>query len=93
MSAVLDDRSAADATAPGAGRSWSSAVGSPALATAALLASRGYDVDLLEKNDDLGGRVGSIERDGFRFDTGRVVVPDARGLRALLLPARHLRRG
>lgn len=40
------------------------------LATAALLASRGYRVDLLEKNDDLGGRVGSLERDGFRFDTG-----------------------
>lgn len=40
------------------------------LATAALLASRGHEVDLLEKNEDLGGRVGSIERDGFRFDTG-----------------------
>src|SRR5690606_35732319 len=23
-----------------------------------------------EKNPDLGGRVGSVERDGFRFDTG-----------------------
>lgn len=40
------------------------------LATAALLASRGHSVDLFEKNDDLGGRVGSFERDGFRFDTG-----------------------
>ncbi len=40
------------------------------LATAGLLASRGYSVDLLEKNDELGGRVGSIERDGYRFDTG-----------------------
>ena len=40
------------------------------LATAALLASRGHSVDLLEKNDDLGGRVGSVERDGYRFDTG-----------------------
>jgi phytoene desaturase len=40
------------------------------LATAALLASRGHSVDLLEKNDELGGRVGSVERDGFRFDTG-----------------------
>lgn len=40
------------------------------LATAALLASRGHDVDLVEQNDELGGRVGSIERDGFRFDTG-----------------------
>lgn len=40
------------------------------LATAALLASRGYGVDLIEKNDDLGGRVGSYERAGFRWDTG-----------------------
>ncbi len=40
------------------------------LATAALLASRGHEVDLLERNDQLGGRVGSVERDGFRFDTG-----------------------
>jgi phytoene desaturase len=40
------------------------------LATAALLASRGHSVDLLEQNDELGGRVGSVERDGFRFDTG-----------------------
>lgn len=40
------------------------------LATAALLASRGRSVDLIEKNDDLGGRVGSYERDGFRWDTG-----------------------
>ena len=40
------------------------------LATAALLASRGHSVDLLEKNDEVGGRVGSVERGGFRFDTG-----------------------
>ncbi len=40
------------------------------LATAALLASRGHSVDVLEKNDAVGGRVGSVERDGFRFDTG-----------------------
>lgn len=40
------------------------------LASAALLASRGHSVDLVEKNDELGGRVGSIERDGYRFDTG-----------------------
>jgi phytoene desaturase len=40
------------------------------LATVALLASRGHSADLLEQNEELGGRVGSIERDGFRFDTG-----------------------
>ena len=40
------------------------------LATAALLARDGYAVVLLEKNPELGGRAGSWERDGFRFDTG-----------------------
>lgn len=40
------------------------------LATSALLAREGYDVILLEKNPELGGRAGSWERDGFRFDTG-----------------------
>ena len=40
------------------------------LASAALLARDGYDVTLLEKRDQLGGRAGSWEKDGFRFDTG-----------------------
>lgn len=40
------------------------------LATAALLAADGHDVELVEKNDDLGGRAGSWEQAGFRFDTG-----------------------
>ncbi len=40
------------------------------LATAALLARDGYAVTLLEKQPDVGGRAGLIERDGFRFDTG-----------------------
>ena len=40
------------------------------LATAALLARDGHEVVLLEKNPELGGRAGSWERDGFRFDTG-----------------------
>jgi phytoene desaturase len=40
------------------------------LATATLLAADGWEVDLLEQRDELGGRAGSWERDGFRFDTG-----------------------
>jgi phytoene desaturase len=40
------------------------------LAAAALLAREGYDVDLLEQQEQLGGRIGSWEADGFRFDTG-----------------------
>ncbi len=40
------------------------------LATATLLARAGADVDLWEKNPQLGGRAGIIEDSGFTFDTG-----------------------
>lgn len=40
------------------------------LATAALLAKDGYAVEVLEKNEQLGGRMGVFEQDGFRFDMG-----------------------
>ena len=40
------------------------------LATAALLAREGHRVTLLEKRDQVGGRAGSWEQDGVRFDTG-----------------------
>jgi phytoene desaturase len=40
------------------------------IATAALLAHEGHRVTVLEQRDELGGRAGSWERDGFRFDTG-----------------------
>ena len=34
------------------------------------LANEGYRVTLLERNDQLGGRARTLERDGFRFDMG-----------------------
>ncbi|MBB2974753.1 phytoene desaturase [Microbacterium endophyticum] len=40
------------------------------LATSALLGREGYSVTLCEAHDDLGGRAGTWEHDGFRFDTG-----------------------
>jgi phytoene desaturase len=40
------------------------------LASAALLAREGHDVVLVEKQKAFGGRAGSWEKDGFRFDTG-----------------------
>lgn len=40
------------------------------LASAALLAAHGHQVDLHEKNGELGGRVGSLSDGGYRFDTG-----------------------
>ncbi|KFF61058.1 phytoene dehydrogenase [Cryobacterium sp. MLB-32] len=40
------------------------------LASAALLARDGHEVTLLEARDELGGRAGVWDTDGFRFDTG-----------------------
>lgn len=40
------------------------------LASAALLARDGHDVTLLEQSSEVGGRAGSWEHNGFRFDTG-----------------------
>ncbi|MFQ4147399.1 phytoene desaturase family protein [Arthrobacter sp. LAPM80] len=40
------------------------------LATAGLLARDGHRVTVLEKQQDLGGRAGRWEKDGFVFDTG-----------------------
>ncbi|WP_081744805.1 phytoene desaturase family protein [Arthrobacter sp. H14] len=40
------------------------------LAGAALLSKAGYSVTVLEKQPEPGGRAGSWEHDGFRFDTG-----------------------
>src|ERR1700710_3244122 len=40
------------------------------LASAARLAKIGHEVTLLERSDRLGGAVGYIEQDGFRWDSG-----------------------
>src|SRR5215468_4370644 len=40
------------------------------LASAALLAKDGYEVTVLEKNEQPGGRASLLEKDGFRFDMG-----------------------
>lgn len=40
------------------------------LATANIFAKAGYDVTVVEKNTQLGGRAGQLHQDGFRFDTG-----------------------
>lgn len=48
------------------------------LATACLLAKKGWHVTVIEKNNQLGGRIGRIEAQGFRFDTGPswLLMPD-----------------
>lgn len=40
------------------------------LASAGLLAQRGFDVTLYESRSQLGGRMGLLTAEGFRFDTG-----------------------
>lgn len=40
------------------------------LATALRLSSRGYQVEMLEKHHQAGGRLNQIKQDGFTFDTG-----------------------
>ncbi|HEY9003172.1 MAG TPA: phytoene desaturase family protein [Mucilaginibacter sp.] len=40
------------------------------LAASALMAKEGYNITLLEKNDQPGGRARIWEKDGFRFDMG-----------------------
>ena len=44
------------------------------LATAARLASQGHDVTVCEASEVVGGKLGLLERDGFRFDTGPSLV-------------------
>ena len=40
------------------------------LAAAIRLAAEDFEVEVFEKNDQVGGRVGRLEADGFSFDTG-----------------------
>ncbi|MFJ2617928.1 phytoene desaturase family protein [Glutamicibacter sp. NPDC087344] len=40
------------------------------LASAGILAARGHQVTVIERQQQVGGRSGRIERAGFRFDTG-----------------------
>ena len=44
------------------------------LAAAAHLARRGFQVTVLEKNNNAGGRCDRIEREGYTFDTGPTLL-------------------
>lgn len=41
-----------------------------ALASGLLLSRKGYKVEFVEKNNQAGGRLNQIKKDGFTFDTG-----------------------
>jgi len=44
--------------------------GFSSLSAACYLAKKGYEVQILEKNEQLGGRARQMKRDGFTFDIG-----------------------
>ena len=44
--------------------------GFSSVAAACYLARQGYEVDVYEKNDQLGGRARQLVREGFKFDMG-----------------------
>ncbi len=53
------------------------------LATAALLAHEGRKVTVCERSEQAGGKMGRLELDGFRFDTGPSLVTLPRVFREL----------
>lgn len=44
------------------------------LTSAVRLAAQGWDVQLYEQNDQVGGKMGEIQNGGFRWDTGPSVI-------------------
>ncbi|MCG2459504.1 phytoene desaturase [Flavobacteriaceae bacterium F89] len=44
--------------------------GFSSLSASCYLAKQGFDVEIIEKNTDLGGRAGRLTIDGYTFDTG-----------------------
>jgi phytoene desaturase len=57
------------------------------LAAAILLACSGVDVTVVEKRSRVGGRTSTMERDGFRFDTGPTFFLYPRVLREIFRAA------
>ena len=44
------------------------------IAAALRLKAKGHDVVLIEKQNDLGGRARTFEKNGFKFDAGPTVI-------------------
>jgi phytoene desaturase len=44
------------------------------LAAAAVVAARGHNVSVIDKNDWLGGKAAVLNKDGFRFDMGPTIL-------------------
>ena len=46
------------------------------LTAAALLAKEGYIVSVFEQHEKIGGVTATLEKDGYRWDWGQMIVPD-----------------
>jgi phytoene dehydrogenase-like protein len=46
------------------------------LTAGALLAKEGYEVKIFEQHEKIGGVTATIEKDGYRWDWGQMLVPD-----------------
>lgn len=57
------------------------------LATACVLAARGYKVEVFEKNPWLGGKAAQIAEQGFRFDMGPTILIQPSVLRRIFSEA------
>src|ERR1700677_755929 len=57
------------------------------LAAAMLLATSGVDVTVVERRDVVGGRTSTMERSGFKFDTGPTFFLYPRVLREIFSAA------
>ena len=55
------------------------------LAVAIRMAIRGYNVSLFEKSEQLGGKMGQIKEQGYRFDTGPSLFTQPHLLEELIL--------
>lgn len=53
------------------------------MSAAISLAAEGYDVELYEKNDHLGGKLNELQQDGFSFDLGPSILTMPRVFRSL----------
>lgn len=46
------------------------------LTAAALMAKEGYNVSIYEQHENIGGVTATIEKDGYRWDWGQMLLPD-----------------
>ena len=46
------------------------------LTSSALLAKEGFEVTLFEQHETIGGVTATLDKDGYRWDWGQMIVPD-----------------